>query len=350
MRVRHGLPRPGRSWQPSTGLIALPLAIIAAVTVIDINIPTAVHLGPFLVAAPAITASFVSPGVTGSIGALAVAAQALIGQLHGGLMTANHLAQIAALFLISVLVTIFRYVRDRREQKLEEVRAVATMAQRVLVRPLPRRIGPLRIASMYIAAETEAQIGGDLYAAVPSPGATRLVVGDVRGRGLPAVDEAAWILGAFRGSAYRELSLPDIVAHLGNAAYWNKTRLADGDPDAEESFATALVLDIHDDGPFIGLVNCGHPRHCCYGTARSGLWKPTSPHSPSASPPHQRATTGWNRSRSSSATCCCSTPTGSSKPATKTAPSILWSIASPPATRSTQTPSYGTSTTTCSVM
>lgn len=259
MRVRHGLPRPGRSWQPSTGLIALPLAIIAAVTVIDINIPTAVHLGPFLVAAPAITASFAGPGVTGSIGALAVAAQALIGQLHGGLMTANHLAQIAALFLISVLVTIFRYVRDRREQKLEEVRAVATMAQRVLVRPLPRRIGPLRIASMYIAAETEAQIGGDLYAAVPSPGATRLVVGDVRGRGLPAVDEAAWILGAFRGSAYRELSLPDIVAHLGNAAYWNKTRLADGDPDAEESFATALVLDIHDDGPFIGLVNCGHP-------------------------------------------------------------------------------------------
>ncbi|MEU9487449.1 PP2C family protein-serine/threonine phosphatase [Streptomyces decoyicus] len=259
MRVRHGLPRFRRSWQPNTGLIAIPLAIIAAVTAIDINIPEAIHLGPFLVAAPAITASFAGPGVTASIGALAVAAQALIGQLHGGLMTANHLAQVAALFLISVLVTIFRYVRDRREQKLEEVRAVATMAQRVLVRPLPRSIGGLRIASMYIAAESEAQIGGDLYATVAAPGATRLVIGDVRGKGLPAVDEAASILGAFRGSAYRELSLPEIVAHLGNAAYWNKTHLADGDPDAEESFATALVLDIPEEGPSIGFVNCGHP-------------------------------------------------------------------------------------------
>ncbi|MGW0553653.1 PP2C family protein-serine/threonine phosphatase [Streptomyces sp. NPDC002926] len=259
MRVRHVLSPLGRSWQPSSGLIAIPLAIIAAVTVIDINIPTTVHLGPFLVAAPAITASFAGPSVTGAIGALAVGAQALIGQLHGGLMTANHLAQIAALFVISVLVMTFCYVRDRRERKLEEVRAVAAMAQRVLVRPLPSRIGRLRIASMYIAAEAEAQIGGDLYAAVPTPGATRLVIGDVRGRGLPAIDEAASILGAFRGSAYRKLSLPGIAAHLGNAAYWTKTHLADGNPDAEESFATALVLDINDDGPFISVVNCGHP-------------------------------------------------------------------------------------------
>lgn len=259
MRVRQAPPGSRRSWQPSTGLIAIPLAIIAGVTVIDINIPEAVHLGPFLVAAPALTASFAGPGVTASIGALAVAAQVLIGHLHGGLLTANHLAQIAALFLISALVTIFCYVRDRRERTLEEVRAVATMAQRVLVRPLPRKIGGLRIASVYIAAESEALIGGDLYAAVPSPGATRLVVGDVRGRGLPAVDEAASILGAFRGSAYRELSLPGIVAHLGNAAYWNTSHRVDGGPDAEESFTTALVLDIHDDGPFIELVNCGHP-------------------------------------------------------------------------------------------
>ncbi|MGW0557295.1 PP2C family protein-serine/threonine phosphatase [Streptomyces sp. NPDC002926] len=259
MRVRKGLPRLPRYWQPSTGLVAIPLAIIAAVTVIDISIPTTVHLGPFLVAAPAITASFAGPALTGAIGALAVVAQALIGQLHGGLTTANHLAQIAALLVISILVTVFRYVRDRRERKLEEVRAVAAVAQRVLVRPLPRRTGPLRIESTYIAAEAEAQIGGDLYAAAPSPGATRLIIGDVRGRGLPAIDQAASLLGAFQGSAYRKLSLAGIAAHLGNAVYWHKTHLANGDPNAEESFVTALVLDIHDDAPFIDMVNCGHP-------------------------------------------------------------------------------------------
>ncbi|MFI0714552.1 PP2C family protein-serine/threonine phosphatase [Streptomyces inhibens] len=260
MRVRHSLPRLGGSWRPSCGLIAVPLAIIVVITVIDINTPTTIHLGPFLVAAPAITASFAGAGVTGAIGALAVAAQVVIGHLHGGLMTANHLAQIAALLLISVLVTIFRYARDRHERQLDQVRSVASAAQQVLVRPLPDRIGNLRIASVYIAAEAEAQIGGDLYAAAPAPGASRLVIGDVRGRGLTAIGEAAVLLGAFQGSAYRNLSLPAIVAHLGNAAYWNKMHLAaDDDLEAEESFVTALVLDIHDDGPLIDMVNCGHP-------------------------------------------------------------------------------------------
>ncbi len=259
MGFRHDVTRLGRAWKPSYGLVAIPLALIVTVTVIDIHAPTTVHLGPFLVAAPAITASFAGPGLTGAIGVLAVAAQAVIGQLHGGLMTANHQAQIAALVVISVFVTVFRYARDRHERQLGQVRSVAAAAQQVLLRPLPRRIGPLRIASVYLAAEAEAQIGGDLYAAVAAPGATRLVIGDVRGKGLPAIGEASVLVGAFHGSAYRNLSLPGIAAHLGNAVYWNAAHLADGGPDVNESFVTALVLDIQEDGPFVDMVNCGHP-------------------------------------------------------------------------------------------
>ncbi|MFJ9850579.1 PP2C family protein-serine/threonine phosphatase [Streptomyces sp. NPDC101150] len=240
-------------------MVIIPLAIIAAVTMIDINSPTTIHLGPFLVAAPAITASFAGAVLTGAIGALAVAAQVVIGVLHGGLMTPNHQAQIAALVVISVLVTLFRYVRDRRERQLGQVRSVSLATQQVLMRPLPGRIGPLRIASVYIAAEAEAEIGGDLYAAVPAPGATRLVIGDVRGKGLPAIDEAALLVGAFRGSAYRDLPLPGIAAHLGNSVYWNIVNLADGEPESQESFVTALVLDIHHDAPALSMVTCGHP-------------------------------------------------------------------------------------------
>jgi len=240
-------------------LIALPLVLIAAITVIDINTPTTIHLGPFLVAAPAITASFAGAGVTGAVGVLAVGAQVVIGELHGGLLTPNHQAQIAALLVISVLVTVFRYLRDRRERQLHQARSVAAAAQEVLLRPLPHRAGPLRIASTYLAAEAEAQIGGDLYAAVPAPGATRLVVGDVRGKGMAAVGEAAVLVGAFRGSAYRNLALPAVVAHLGNSVYWNTTQLDGAGPESAESFVTALIADVHHDGPFIELVNCGHP-------------------------------------------------------------------------------------------
>ncbi|MEU9117343.1 PP2C family protein-serine/threonine phosphatase [Streptomyces sp. NPDC048483] len=259
MSVWRALARLGRSWRLSHGLLAVPLAIIVAVTVIDINAPTSIHLGPFLVAAPAITASFAGPALTGAVGALAVAAQVVIGHLHGGLMTPNHQAQIAALLLISVLVTVFRYVRDRHQRRLTQVQSVAVAAQQVLLRPLPERIGPLQIAFSYIAAEAEAQIGGDLYAAVPTPGATRVVVGDVRGKGLSAIGEAAVLIGAFQGAAYRNLSLPAIVAHLGNSVYWNATHLGDGDPESEESFVTALVMDVHHNDPVLTMVNCGHP-------------------------------------------------------------------------------------------
>ncbi len=257
--MRRGLVRLGRARRPSHGWVAVPLAIIVAVTVIDINTPTTIHLGPFLVAAPAITASFAGPALTGAIGALAVAALVVIGQLHGGLTTPNHLAQIAALVVISVLVTVFRYVRDRHQRRFTQVQSVAVAAQQVLLRPLPERIGPLRIAFSYLAAEAEAQIGGDLYAAVPLPDATRFVVGDVRGKGLSAIGEAAVLIGAFQGSAYRHMSLPAVVAHLGNSVYWNITHLGDGIPDSEESFVTALVMDVHHNSPFLTMVNCGHP-------------------------------------------------------------------------------------------
>ncbi|MCL7491679.1 serine/threonine-protein phosphatase [Streptomyces sp. MCA2] len=260
MSVRRGLPPLDRAWGLHDGLIAIPLAIIAVITVIDIHAPTSIHLGPFLVAAPALTASFAGAGVTGAVGALAVVAQIVIGHLHGGLLTPNHQAQIAALVVISVFVTAFRYVRDRHERQLSQVRSVAVAAQQVLLRPLPERIGALRIASAYISAEAEAQIGGDLFATVPAPGRTRLVIGDVRGKGLSAIGEAAVLIGAFRGSAYRNLSLPGIVAHLGNSVYWKNTAdPTDGGPEPEESFVTAVVVDVHHDAPVLTMVNCGHP-------------------------------------------------------------------------------------------
>ncbi|MGY0064665.1 PP2C family protein-serine/threonine phosphatase [Streptomyces sp. LZ34] len=259
MRVRHGPARPAGSRRWNRALLAIPLGIILAITLIDIKTPETVHLGPFLIAAPAITASFAGPAATGVIGALAVAAQVIIGQLHGGLMTPNHQAQIGTLLLISALVTGFRFATDRHQRKLTQVRSVAVAAQEVLLRPLPDRMGPLRIASTYLAAEEEAQIGGDLYAAVAAKDAARLVIGDVRGKGLSAVGDAAVLIGAFRGSAYRNLSLPAIAAHLGNAMRWNWDHGGRAGPDPQESFVTALLLDVYDDRPAAAMVNCGHP-------------------------------------------------------------------------------------------
>ncbi len=228
----------------------------------DILAPPEVHLGPFLAAAPAITASFAGPRTTGCVGAVAVLAQAVIAIVRTSLTDLNHSFQLTALVLISVFVTLFAHRRERHENELMQLRSVAEAAQQVVLRPLPRRIGPLRIASVYLAAEAEAQIGGDLFAAARAGQGTRFIVGDVRGKGMEAIGDAALLLGAFRSAAHRQADLAALVAYLEGTVSSDLD-----DPEAalsgagsrSEAFVTAAVLDIPDDTPVLHLINCGHP-------------------------------------------------------------------------------------------
>ncbi|XIE80914.1 hypothetical protein AB6O49_29485 [Streptomyces sp. SBR177] len=143
----------------------MPFGLIAAVTVVDVLVPPEVHLGPFLVAAPAVAASFAGARMTAFVGAVAVLAQSVVALARTSITDLNHTYQIVALVLISVIVTFFAHLRERDEGRVTRLRAVAHAAQSVVLRPLPQRAGPLRIASEYLAAEEEAQMGGDLYAA-----------------------------------------------------------------------------------------------------------------------------------------------------------------------------------------
>ncbi|MFE1950045.1 PP2C family protein-serine/threonine phosphatase [Streptomyces sp. NPDC059524] len=253
----EGLRGPARA---SRSLVVVPVAWIVAVVVIDVLAPPDVHLGPLLVAAPAITPSFGGPRTVGAIAALAVLAQALIGVLRDpdALFSANHQAQIIALALVGICLVVFCVVRDRRAEELMRVRSVSEAAQRSVLPPLPSRIGPLRVASRYLAAQAEAQIGGDLYAAARTTSGTRLMVGDVRGKGLTAVSDAALLLGAFRGAAHRQAGLGELVAYLDRSVCWDLMEpgetLRPG-----ETFITAVFLDIPDDGGAVQMISCGHP-------------------------------------------------------------------------------------------
>ncbi|MFJ9444987.1 hypothetical protein ACIRRH_24410 [Kitasatospora sp. NPDC101235] len=117
----------------SHALLALPLVLIAAITVVDLNVPADVHLGPLLVIAPAITASFAGPRLTALIGLLAVGAQAFIGWYFDVLSSRNVLVQILALAVLSCLAVVFCVARERRQAELAQVRTVAEAAQRVLM-------------------------------------------------------------------------------------------------------------------------------------------------------------------------------------------------------------------------
>ncbi|MFH7340299.1 PP2C family protein-serine/threonine phosphatase [Streptomyces hygroscopicus] len=258
MRLRLGTAGRRRFWQSSNALLLLPIVLIVVITAVDMKAPTSIHLGPALVIAPALTPSFAGPRTTAAVGALATLAQIIIAVTHGGIGTSNHIVQIITLAVLSVLVVLYSALRERRQAQLAQVRTVAEAAQHVLMWPLPEQIGPLRIASLYLAAEDEAQIGGDLYAATRCDDAVRVLIGDVRGKGLPAIGEAALLLGAFREGSHRHHGLDDLVTTLEQSV---ARYTADMEPEEEagERFATALLVEIPDRDQTTRMTSCGHP-------------------------------------------------------------------------------------------
>lgn len=264
-------------------LLAVPIALIALVTVVDISAPASVHLGPFLVAAPAVTASFAGPRMTACVGVIAVLAQVVVAAMRTSLIDLNHFFQVITLLLMSAFATAFAARRERHERQLTALRSVATAAQEVVLKPLPQRIGPLRIASVYLAAQSEAQIGGDLYAAARTEQGTRIVIGDVRGKGLEAVGEAALLLGAFRGAAHRQADLPALVTFLEGTVSSDLDDPATPQVTAEdrgEAFITAAVLDFPDNEPALHLINCGHPPPLLLRCGQVGLLETRHPAPP----------------------------------------------------------------------
>ncbi|MEV8231160.1 PP2C family protein-serine/threonine phosphatase [Streptomyces sp. NPDC079167] len=261
-RSVHGLHGGTRRTRAS---LAVAFALIAVVTVVDVVVPPEVHLGPFLVAAPALTASFAGPRLTAFVGAVAVLAQAVVALARTTITDLNHMYQIAALFLISAIVTFFAHLRERHAAEMVQLRTVAEAAQRSVLRPLPGRSGPLRLASVYLAAEEGAQLGGDLYATARTPRGTRVIIGDVRGKGLDAISSAAGVLGAFRALARQEEHLPGLVARLeSSVAAQQIDSLTEAEDPADdqhiaEVFVTAAVLDVPDAVRELRLVSCGHP-------------------------------------------------------------------------------------------
>ena len=138
-----------------------------------------------------------------------------------------------------------------REQsgRVATLTRVAEAAQHAILAPPPARLGPVRLAARYASAAADALVGGDLYEHVRRPGAVRLLIGDVRGKGLEAVRTATVVLGAFRDAA---ADLDDLQA----VARQMDRRLR---PYLDvEDFVTALLAEVRDDGSFT-VASCGHP-------------------------------------------------------------------------------------------
>ncbi|MEU8774915.1 PP2C family protein-serine/threonine phosphatase [Streptomyces sp. NPDC048606] len=258
----------------------LPFALALLVLLVELTPAHFVYTGPLLVATPALAAVTMGPRGTLAATALAVAVSVVTAthnRAWGGQQVYTNLFALTLVSVASFMTS--RAVRTRHDNELNQVRRIAAAAQDVLLRPVAARLGPVRAASMYLAAETGAQIGGDLYEAVQTRYGVRMIIGDVRGKGLPAVRAAAVVLGAFREAVHYEDDLVEVVNHCGAAlrrdAAVPGAGLADGDV-LLEGFVTVLVAQIPRT-PDVEVVNRGHPPPLLL---RDGTVRPLEPAAP----------------------------------------------------------------------
>jgi serine phosphatase RsbU (regulator of sigma subunit) len=137
------------------------------------------------------------------------------------------------------------------------VRRISAIVQQAVLPTPPGRIGGLRIAARYEPAEEEGLIGGDLYVVQHTAFGTRALIGDVRGKGLDAVETVTVLLGAFRDAADHEPTLSRLAARLERTLHREGERRAG--LDTLEGFTTAVLAEFPPGGDAIRLLNRGHP-------------------------------------------------------------------------------------------
>ncbi|MEV8391899.1 MULTISPECIES: PP2C family protein-serine/threonine phosphatase [unclassified Streptomyces] len=236
---------------------ALPVLVIIAGVIFDLVTPTRVTASPLFAAAPLIAAPFYP-----LVGTLTIAVTSLVAEvvLHIHADTqfqVESISEVLTVLVVSLLALYINGVVRRSGERLASARIIAETAQRAVLPRPAERIGGLRIAARYEAAQEGAFIGGDLFAVQDTPYGVRLVVGDVRGKGLDAVEAVAVVIGSFREAAEQESSLEGVAQRLERALRREGTR-RDG-LDVFEGFTTAVLAEIPHEEGVVRLLNRGHP-------------------------------------------------------------------------------------------
>jgi hypothetical protein len=235
-----------------------PFLLIALAVCVDVLTPGAQRFDRVLSAAPALAAATWNVPATAAIGALAAGFEVLLSFTRSEQVRLSSLLTGLLVILAVTLAACFAsHVRQTRERELAEVSAVADTAQQVLLRPLPPRLAGVDLDLLYAAAAARARIGGDFYEALRTPHGVRMIVGDVQGKGLSAVEAASVLLGSFREAAYDEPDLPGLVDRLETGMRRYSEQVPGSD--TAERFATAVLLEVPPGDSVARLVNCGHP-------------------------------------------------------------------------------------------
>ncbi|MDQ7910291.1 PP2C family protein-serine/threonine phosphatase [Phytohabitans sp. ZYX-F-186] len=226
------------------GAALVLLALVSAIELADGS--EARYIG-LIVAAPFLAAAFASWRVVLGVGVLATAVGGVFA-LAGRENRLANLTIVVGIGLATGIAAAVAFIRERQAERIAELSRLASVAQQAVLRPLGPQVGTLAVAGRYISATAAADIGGDLYEALDTPYGVRMIIGDVRGKGLDAVRLASIVLGSYRHVAYERADLRAIVADLDRAVARSV---------GDEDFVTAALVE--ERGGTLTIVNCGHP-------------------------------------------------------------------------------------------
>ncbi|MGK5558881.1 PP2C family protein-serine/threonine phosphatase [Actinomadura kijaniata] len=252
IRSHHG---PSRTCGNLPTVLAAAGGALAAVTAVDLALPASCTVLALLVAVPALGALWpvrdrhvLLVGAVDLVCALPLLPRHWTDLPH--LVVTVPLGVACTTGVVALAVHRRTRAADAEADAAADLRVIAETMQRAVLRPVPPRVGRVRAQVRYLAAAGPVQVGGDLYDVLETPFGTRVIIGDVMGKGLTAVEKAIDVLGAFRELARREPELPGLAGRLDDF-------LAVRDPD--QGFVTALIAEVPADSATVRLVCCGHP-------------------------------------------------------------------------------------------
>jgi serine phosphatase RsbU (regulator of sigma subunit) len=235
----------------------LPMLLLVAGAFYDYLTPTQFSAAPLFTATPLVAAPLYSRRGTVLTGVATVLVVLAVHLQLGIVLEADAVTETVTVITVAVLAVLINLLVRRSSEQLASQREIAEAAQRAVLPGPPGRIGGFDIAVRYEAAQEDAFIGGDLYAVQDSPHGVRLIVGDVRGKGMGAVAAVVIVIGAFREAAEQETTLEAVAQRLERALEREAARR--DSVDILEGFATVVLAELpHGDG-IVRIVNRGHP-------------------------------------------------------------------------------------------
>lgn len=141
------------------------------------------------------------------------------------------------------------YFEAYRKDLLNHVQ-IGKIVQECLLADIPRNLGDLDVAKIYISAQESTQLGGDFldYLKIDE-NRSAFLIGDMSGHGLNAAANSVMLRSLFKGFMHENPYLPEVMGRL------NRVMISELDGD---QFATALAITYDRSGK-LSMVSAGHP-------------------------------------------------------------------------------------------